>query len=168
MAHDEYTACFSTEPAFPKPFPSTPKHLHEFFYFLEQEGIVGTAIECYTIKRSSQKVSASGAGRYSKYDVSPTEECGFRTKPNKTLSLFQGVRPQAVSDSKYVRFMMRLKFVKDQKCGQPQRPALHHKKGVIFKLAVVPHEAYTCIPPHSMYTNANLLRAASCVVTNLL
>lgn len=140
MTDDEYTACFSTEPACPKPFPSTPKHLHEFFYFLEQEGIVGTAIECYTIKRSSQKVSASDAGRYSKYDVSPTEKCGFRTKPNKTLSLFQGVRPQAVIDSKYVRFMMRLKFVKDQKCVQPQRPALHLskplriKKGVIFKL----------------------------------
>ena len=28
MNNDEYTACFSTEPAFPKPFPSTPKHLH--------------------------------------------------------------------------------------------------------------------------------------------
>ena len=141
MVGDDYPACFSTEPAFAKPFPCTPKKLHEFLFYLEQEGNIGSTCECHSIKRSSTKLTPADAGRYSKYEVSPTEKCGFRIKAKSPAHvLFQGIGPQAVRDSKYLCFMMRLKFVKDQKSVQPQRPALHLsrplrlKKGVIFKL----------------------------------
>ena len=142
MSTDDYVASFSTDPALKTVFPAEPKPLHEFLYYLEQAGNIGAVIECHTCKRKSKPTSSGAGTRLSEYEVAPSDTCGFRVKANKTdkMQLFNAVSPAGIASSKYLDFVMRLKFVKDLKNIQPQRPALHLKhslrmrKGMILKL----------------------------------
>lgn len=133
MGSDDFEASFSAEPALQKPFSADPAPLHRFLYHLESLGHVGTTIECHTYKRVSSTAAApSDPTRLCKYDVTPSEKCGFRARQQKSdkMSLFGAITPTMVDESKYVRTLAKLKFKKDQMSINPGRPGVFLKKSL--------------------------------------
>ena len=136
MSSDEFEASFSVEPPLQTPFTSDIVPLHSFLHFLESQGKVNVKIECHTYKRLTTTAVDSASGRQSSYNVSASEKCGFRTgRPRAAdkIPVFAGVTPAAVKDSQYLKMVMRLKFVGDQKIIQPQRPGVYFKKSMRFR-----------------------------------
>ena len=141
MQDDEYVSAFTCDTQFKTTFPTEPRPLYQFLQYLETEGNISTTVECHNVKRTGS-AAAGSKDRRSKYEVSPKEKCGFRVRAAKADKpvAFAGITPSAVSESPYLRLVMRLKFVKEEKSIQPQRlgiylsKALRVREGTLLKL----------------------------------
>ena len=133
MVSDDFEASFTCDPPLQKPYTADPSRLHQFLYFIESLGHVSVEIECHPYTRvSSTAASPSDATRMCKYEISPSDKCGFLVRQAKSdkLALFGAITPTMVSESKYVRVLHKLKFRKDQMSINPGRPLVFLKKSL--------------------------------------
>ena len=110
MEDDQYIASFRCDPPLKKELVVKDGRcsLREFLRYLEKNGKVNVEIECHSCKRIKPKSNEE----LSTYEISNTEECGFKPQEGQGPKTLRGTTtPMTMANCKHVAFMMHLKFV---------------------------------------------------------
>ena len=136
MASPDYEAFFTTEPVFKEAFTSNVAKLSDFLHYLAENGKVDVRIECHKHKRVRPQQDKDLAT----FEISASEKCGFRPKGSnnpKVQNMLTNITPTGLKESKYLKFVMRMKYVQEHAAIEPGRPALCLKKSLKFRKGVL-------------------------------